>query len=79
MPRFEQDPSGDCVVTFGTSGWSSFFYADIPTDGPSDKCQSGLIERARRLIPVPIKESHPANADVKWIKIYRLEKHVCCL
>lgn len=68
LPTFVEKPELDCVVSFGVSGWSSYFFASLPLDHTCDQ----LIETCQRRIPETIKKSHPANENVKWIKIYRI-------
>jgi hypothetical protein len=68
LPHFVEKPELDCVVTFGVSGWSSYFIASLPLDHTCEQ----LIETCQRRIPEVIRKSHPANETLKWIKIYRI-------
>ena len=68
LPHFEEKPELDYVVTFGVSGWSSYFFASLPLDHPIEK----LIETCDRKIPADIRKTHPANEKLKWIKLYRI-------
>jgi hypothetical protein len=68
LPIFVEKPELDCVITFGVSGWSSYFFASLPLDHTCEQ----LIKTCQRRIPEAIRKSHPANENLKWIKIYRI-------
>ena len=70
LPKFVEKPEEDCVVTFGVSGWSSYFFASLPKDYDIKK----LYETADRRIPNEIRKTHPSNEKLKWIKVFRFEK-----
>jgi len=72
MKTFVEKPEQDCVVTFGVSGWSSYFFASLPPDYPAEK----LYKTADRMIPDHIRRTHPANDKLKWIKIFRFESKI---
>lgn len=70
MPFYERKTDQECVILFGTAGWSSYFLANMPKDHDL----TYLWERANKSLPKNVKESHPANSEIKWLKVFRFEK-----
>lgn len=68
MPKYVHDDTQDRMVRFGTSGWSSWFIysGEVDMDRMRELCQNK--------IPESVRESHPENREVKWIKIYKEEE-----
>ncbi len=64
-----EDPTKDCFVLFGVSGWHSSVYYISDKNFNIDN----LYEFCNRRIPHDVRNSHPDNAKIKYIKIYRLE------
>ncbi len=67
MPQFEEDETKDCIVTFGTNGWSSYFHYY-----GKDISYPRLWEFCNRRIPNDVKKL-PMNDKVVWIKVFRFE------
>lgn len=72
MPTYVRDPQMECVITFGVAGWSGHFMALLPPGYDANL----LRDTAQRMIPNDVKNTHPDNAKVKWIKLFRLESEV---
>lgn len=62
----------DHIILFGTSGWSNYFMASFKE--LDKKTIKALWNRAQKLLPNEIKETHPANEKVSWLRIYKFNK-----
>ena len=70
MKIYEEDPAQDVIILYGVSGWSTYFFGSYPVGYQIDK---KLIDFLDSKIPQKIKDTHEANKELMWVKIYRLE------
>lgn len=70
MPEYIPNTDQECVIWFGTAGWSSHFMAVMPKDHDL----TYVWERANKSIPKHVRESCPENSCVNWLRVYRFEK-----
>ncbi len=72
MPQFKEDERRQFVLHFGNySGWNSFMHLssfEDPVDLPR------FLDPCTKQIPQHVANSHPENAKIKWMKLYRFEK-----
>ena len=68
VPKDDQD----YIVLYGTAGWSSHFMASL--ENLDDRTLKALWARANKLLPNDIKKTHPGNARVSWLRIYKFTR-----
>lgn len=70
MLIYEESDENDHVVMFGVSSWTGYFFLSASEEKYNI---DNLWERAERFIPKEIKESHPENTKLRYLKIYKLK------
>lgn len=70
MPTFKREKEKECIVRFGTSGWSEwqFWYMEKGRFNPEK-----MIEYLKKFIPQRSKGNDPRNDRISFLEVYRLE------
>ena len=67
---YHESDEDDHVVMFGVSSWTGYFFLSASEENYNI---DSLWERAEKFIPKEIRESHPENNKLRYLKIYKLK------